>query len=46
MLNCGLAHGTAASYVGLMIRKSLDEKRIVTFDEMMDDPSPLPSVPG
>lgn len=45
MLNCGLANGAAASYVGLMIRKSLDEKRIVTFDEMIQDPSPLPSLP-
>lgn len=39
---CGIENGTAASYVGLMIRKSLDEKRRVTFEEMLKDDKELP----
>jgi len=45
MVYCGLENGVAASYVGLLIRKSLDEGRRVTFEEMMADDkemSPLP----
>ncbi len=44
MTYCGIENGVAASYVGLLIRKSLYEKRRVIFEEMVDDPqepSPL-----
>ncbi len=42
---CGIENGTAASYVGLMIRKSLYEKRRVTFEEMIRDNKTLPPLP-
>jgi predicted dehydrogenase len=42
---CGIDNGTAASYVGLLIRKSLDEKRRVTFEEMLQDNQTLPPLP-
>lgn len=42
---CGIENGIAASYVGLLIRKSLDEKRRVTFEEMVNDDQPLPPLP-
>lgn len=38
----GIENGIAASYVGLMIRKSLDEGRRVTFEEMLQDREELP----
>lgn len=41
---CGIENGVAASYIGLMIRLSLDRKDQVTFDELMqldDGWSPL-----
>jgi len=41
----GLENGVAASYIGLMIRKSLYEKRRVTVEEMVEDNTPLPPVP-
>jgi predicted dehydrogenase len=44
MVHCGIDNGVAASYVGLLIRLSLDRKRQVTFDELMqldDGWSPL-----
>jgi myo-inositol 2-dehydrogenase / D-chiro-inositol 1-dehydrogenase len=44
MVYCGIDNGVAASYVGLLIRLSLDRKRQVTFDELMqldDGWSPL-----
>jgi hypothetical protein len=44
MVYCGVDNGVAASYVGLLIRLSLDRKRQVTFDELMqldDGWSPL-----
>jgi len=44
MVHCGIENGVAASYVGLLIRLSLDRKRQVTFDELMqldDGWSPL-----
>jgi predicted dehydrogenase len=41
---CSVENGLQASYVGLMIRKSLDEKRRVTFEEMLDDPAPMPDL--
>jgi myo-inositol 2-dehydrogenase/D-chiro-inositol 1-dehydrogenase len=46
MVNCGIGNGAAASYVGLLIRKSLDEKRRVTFEEMLDDTLDLPPLPA
>jgi hypothetical protein len=42
---CGIDNGTAASYMGLLIRKSLDEKRRVTFEEMFQDNQTLPPLP-
>jgi len=42
MVNCGIENGAAASYVGLLIRKSLDEKRRVTFEEMIEDKGEMP----
>ena len=44
-VNCGIENGLQASYVGLMIRKSLDEKRKVTFEEMLEDGTPMPEPP-
>ncbi len=44
MVYCGIDNGVAASYVGLLIRLSLDKGRKVTFDELMqldDGWSPL-----
>ena len=44
MVYCGVDNGVAASYVGLLIRLSLDRKRQVTFGELMqldDGWSPL-----
>ncbi|MFA0742644.1 MAG: hypothetical protein DFNUSKGM_002771 [Candidatus Fervidibacter sacchari] len=44
MVYCGVDNGVASSYVGLLIRLSLDRKRQVTFDELMqldDGWSPL-----
>uniref|UniRef100_UPI0040492CFD Gfo/Idh/MocA family protein n=1 Tax=Candidatus Fervidibacter sp. TaxID=3100871 RepID=UPI0040492CFD len=41
---CGVDNGVAASYIGLLIRLSLDKKQRVTFDELMqldDGWSPL-----
>lgn len=46
MVYCGIENGVAASYVGLLIRKSLDEKRRVTFEEMLNDPQDLPPLPA
>jgi predicted dehydrogenase len=45
LVNCGIENGIAGSYIGLIIRKSLDEKRKVTFEEMVDDPQGLPPLP-
>lgn len=42
---CGIENGAAASYVGLMIRKSLYERRRVTFKEMIQDNKTLPPLP-
>jgi len=46
MAYCGVDNGTAASYVGLLIRKSLDEKRPVTLQEMLADNQDLPPLPA
>ena len=42
--NCPVENGAGAAVIGLMIRKSLDERREVTFEETMSDPRkpPLP----
>lgn len=42
MVYAGIENGIAASYVGLMIRKSLDEGRRITFEEMLQDKGELP----
>jgi len=44
-VNCGIENGAAASYIGLMIRKSLDEKRRVTFEETLAQEDSLPPLP-
>jgi predicted dehydrogenase len=44
MVSATIENGTAASYVGLLIRKSLDEKRKVTFEEMLADEPDLPAI--
>jgi myo-inositol 2-dehydrogenase / D-chiro-inositol 1-dehydrogenase len=41
----GVENGIAASYIGLMIRQSLYEKKRVTFEEMVEDKTPLPPLP-
>jgi predicted dehydrogenase len=35
--NCGIANGTGASIIGLMIRQSLELGRVVTIDETLAD---------
>jgi predicted dehydrogenase len=43
--NCGIANGTGASIIGLMIRQSLEQKRPVTFEETMADTRTVPVPP-
>jgi hypothetical protein len=35
--NCGIENGTGASYIGLMIRQSLEQGRPVTLEETLQD---------
>lgn len=42
MVNCGIENGIAASYLGLLIRRSLYRKRKATFREMVNDPQEVP----
>ena len=44
--NCGVANGTAASIIGLMIRQSLEEKRVVTLEETLSDTRKPPVPPA
>ncbi len=44
-VNCGFDNGIAASYIGLIIRKALDEKRRVTFEELVKDQQPFSPLP-
>ncbi len=44
--NCGIANGTAGSIIGLMIRQSLEEKRVVTLEETLNDPRRPPVPPA
>jgi len=43
--NCGIANGMGASTIGLMIRQSLEQKRLVTFEETMADTRTVPVPP-
>lgn len=43
--NCGIKNGTGASYIGLMIRQSLEAGRPVTFEEMLRDTRKPPVPP-
>jgi hypothetical protein len=38
-------NGVAASLVGLLIRKAMDEKRRVTLDELLRDDKEMPPLP-
>jgi len=40
--NCGIANGTGASIIGLMIRQSLELKREVTLEETLADARKVP----
>jgi len=42
---CGMDNGVAASLVGLLIRKAMDEKRRVTMDELLRDDKEMPPLP-
>jgi hypothetical protein len=42
---CGMDNGVAASLVGLLIRKAMDEKRRVTLDELLRDDKEMPPLP-
>ena len=44
--NCGIANGVGASYIGLMIRQSLEKSRMVTLDETLKDPRRAPVPPA
>ena len=44
--NCGIANGTGGSIIGLMIRQSLEEKRVVTLEETLRDPRKPPVPPA
>ncbi|MFQ6096225.1 MAG: Gfo/Idh/MocA family protein [Armatimonadota bacterium] len=43
---CGIENGVAASYVGLLIRRSMWKRRKVTFEELLNDRQDLPPVPS
>ena len=43
--NCGLANGTGASIIGLMIRQSLEMKKPVTLEETLADTRTVPVPP-
>jgi len=43
--NCGIANGIGASYIGLMIRQSLELKRPVTLEETLADTRKPPVPP-
>lgn len=45
-VNCGVANGTGASIIGLMIRQSLEEKRVVTLEETLSDTRKPPIPPA
>jgi myo-inositol 2-dehydrogenase/D-chiro-inositol 1-dehydrogenase len=44
--NCGIANGTGGSIIGLLIRQSLEQKRLVTLEETLNDTRkpPVPAV--
>lgn len=42
--NCGVTNGIGASIIGLMIRQSIEEKRLVTIEEVLND-TRMPPVP-
>lgn len=44
--NCGIANGTGASIIGLMIRQSLEEKRVVTLEDALSDTRKPPVPPA
>jgi len=44
--NCGIANGTAASIIGLMIRQSIEQKREVILDEALNDTRRPPVPPA
>ncbi len=44
--NCGIANGTGASIIGLMIRQSLEEKRLVTIEDALSDTRKPPVPPA
>jgi len=43
--NCGIANGTGASYIGLIIRQSIELKRPVTLEETLADTRKPPVPP-
>jgi len=44
--NCGVANGTGASIIGLMIRQSIEENRMVTLEEVLSDTRKPPVPPA
>jgi myo-inositol 2-dehydrogenase / D-chiro-inositol 1-dehydrogenase len=44
--NCGIANGTGGSIIGLLIRQSLEEKRVVTLEETLRDTRKPPVPPA
>jgi len=44
--NCGVANGTGASIIGLMIRQSIEEKRVVTLEDALSDTRKPPVPPA
>ncbi|KPL08979.1 hypothetical protein AMJ85_07415 [candidate division BRC1 bacterium SM23_51] len=44
-INCGIANGTGASYIGLLIRQSLEQGRPVTLEETLQDTRKPPVPP-
>ena len=44
--NCGIANGTGASIIGLMIRQSIEEKRAVTLEDALSDTRRPPVPPA
>lgn len=44
--NCGVANGTGASIIGLMIRQSIEEKRLVTLEDALSDTRKPPVPPA
>jgi len=44
--NCGIANGSGGSIIGLLIRQSLEEKRVVTLEETLRDTRRPPVPPA